>query len=116
MFILDNTNCYGLGGVLNIIKFILTLIQWSVPIILILLGTIDLVKAVIAQKEEEIKKNQKTLLKRAIAALIVFLVPLIVSVLMGWIGTDEWKACWKKADTDLSGLFDINYGEEKETK
>lgn len=93
MFILANT-CDNLAPVIRIVSFILTLIQWVVPIILILLGTIDLVKAVIAGKEEDIKKNQTTLIKRVIAAVIVFLVPLIVSMLMGVIGNDSWKDCW----------------------
>ncbi len=83
-----------LANVIRIIGFVLNLIQWVVPIILIVLGTIDLVKAVIAGKEDEIKNNQKTLVKRIIAAIIIFLIPLIVSVITGLLGTDEWKECW----------------------
>lgn len=100
--------CTGdLAKVIAIVGFVLNLIQWVVPIILIVLGTVDLVKAVIAGKEEEIKNNQKTLVKRIIAAIIIFLIPLIVSVITGLLGTDEWKECWNAHHNDgVGGLLD----------
>ena len=63
-----------------------------VPILLILLGTLDFAKAVIASKEDEMKKAQSTFIKRVIAAVGVFFVPVIVDLLMTladmvWIGT-----------------------------
>ncbi len=82
------------GQIIGIVGMVLKIIQWAVPIILILMGTIDLVRAVIAGKDEEIKKHQQTLFKRLIAGVIVFLIPLLVSVIMGLIGTPDWKSCW----------------------
>lgn len=95
MFVLADTTCQDLKGVIAIVAFILKIIQWVVPIILIILGTFDLVKAVTQGKEEDIKKGQKILIQRIIAAVIVFLVPLLVSIIMGMIGNTEWKNCWK---------------------
>lgn len=106
MFVL--AECYGLSGLLNVIKFLLKIVQWVVPVILILLGTIDLVKAVIAGKDDDIKKHQQTLIKRIIAAVIVFLVPIIVSILMGWIGNTEWRTCWNNAQGDFSNVFNFS--------
>ncbi len=97
-------------AIVNILKFVLTAIQWLVPILLILWGTIDLVKAVVAGKEEDIKKNQKALVKRVISAVIVFLLPLAVSILMGLIGTEGWKTCWDGASAKID-LNDINSSE-----
>lgn len=113
MFVLDN--CEGLGSIVVVVKFILKIIQWVVPIILIVLGTIDLVKAVVAGKDDDIKKHQQTLIKRIIAAVIVFLIPMLVSILMGWIGNDNWKDCWKSAKGDINSLFNSsnNYGVSK---
>lgn len=109
MFVLD---CEGLGAVVSVVKFILKIIQWVVPIILIVLGTIDLVKAVVAGKDDDIKKHQQTLIKRIIAAVIVFLIPMLVSILMGWIGNDDWKDCWKSRSDSINSLFNKsnNYG------
>ena len=99
MFILDT--CADLTSVIAIVKFILNIVQWVFPIILIVLGTIDLVKAVTQGKEEEIKKGQKILIQRIIAAVIVFLVPLIISIIMGWLGSSGWKDCWKKTQPGI---------------
>lgn len=94
--------------VFDFVKFFLRMVQFIVPVILIVLGTIDLVKAVIASKEDEIKNAQKMLIKRLIYAVIVFLVPFIVSLIMGWIGNDEWKGCWNDAKPKVDGLFKVN--------
>lgn len=90
-------DCGKVLPVLDVMKFALTAIQWVAPVLLILWGTIDLVKAVVAGKEDDIKKYQKTLVKRVISAVIIFLIPTAVSLLLGLIGSSEWKNCWGKA-------------------
>ena len=49
----------------------ITIIKIAVPILLIIFGMLDLGKAVIASKEDEIKKGQQTFIKRAITAKCV---------------------------------------------
>ena len=100
IFVLDPVTASSLCNdgdlqkIVNVLYFALTVIQWLVPVLLILWGTIDLVKSVVAGKEDDIKKNQKTLVRRVISAVIVFLIPLAVTILMGLIGSAGWKACW----------------------
>lgn len=84
--------------IIKLLKMFLQLIQIAVPIILIVLGTVDLGRAVIAADENSIKKAQSMLIKRLIAGVLVFLVVLIVSFAMGVVGNDEWKACWNGAE------------------
>jgi len=67
---------YIIGQVLNFIRII-------VPILLILFGSIDLMKAVMASKDDEIKKAQGTLIKRAIYAVVIFFIPAIANLLIG---------------------------------
>ena len=108
--ILANTEAKSLCGkndgslqtLVNIMYFALTIIQWVVPVLLILWGTIDLVKSVVAGKEDDIKKNQKTLVRRIISAVIVFLIPAMVSILLGLIGTEGWKTCWDARKAEIS--------------
>lgn len=86
---------------------LLPLIQIGIPILLIVLGTIDLGKAVIASKEDEIKNAQKMLVKRLIYAVAVFLVVTIVSLVFGLFSSTDnqeiendaasWQDCWKEA-------------------
>lgn len=68
---------------INIISTVVNLIKIVVPIILIILGMLDMGKAVASQKEENIKKGQKILLSRCITAAIVFFIVAIVQLLMG---------------------------------
>lgn len=71
------------------IHLIYVFIQVFVPILLIIWGMLDLGKAVMAQKEDEIKKGQNTFIKRLIAAAILFFVVTIVKFLIGIVGSSD---------------------------
>lgn len=86
-----------LVNVIAIVRLVMNVICIAVPIIMILMGTIDLFKAVTAGKDEDIKKKQKALITRIIAGVLVFLVPTIVSVIMNLIGVSSWRTCWNNA-------------------
>ena len=94
MYVLDFV-CNNMLAVLDVARFALTAIQYVVPVLLILWGTIDLLKSVIAGKEDDIKKNQKVLIRRIISGVLVFFIPLFVKVILGLVGADSWKACWQ---------------------
>ena len=76
------------GKLINIISLIVTLVQVVVPILLIIFGMLDLGKAVMAQKEDEIKKGQQTFIKRVVAAIIVFFVVVVVKLVVGLVASD----------------------------
>lgn len=99
--ILDDA-CGGLGPVVNVIKGVFNLIRIAVPIILIVMGSVDLAKAVLASDDKEIKAATGKLIKRAIAAAAVFFIVTIVDVVMGLVAkgvddTQEWAQCWQNA-------------------
>ncbi len=62
------------SSILNIVHYVYLAIQILVPIMLIIFGMIDLAKALTSAKEDEIKKAQSGLLRKAVTAIIVFLV------------------------------------------
>lgn len=96
-------------NLLPVIQFIrrgvFPIIQIGIPIILIVMGSIDLGKAVLSSDDKEIKGATSKLIKRAIAAVAIFFVTTIVSLLMGLFtksgtgisGTTTWKDCWEEA-------------------
>ena len=96
--------CENLLPLIRLVKHgIIPIVQIGIPIILIILGMLDLGKAVVASKEDEIKNAQKMLIKRAIYAVAIFFVVLIVQVVFGLIGTaggdyedkgNNWLECW----------------------
>ena len=97
--------CAGLLPVVKIIYRLVKIFQWGIPIALILYGTIDLGKAVIASDEKEIKSAQSRLIKRFIYAALVFLVVALVEAFMNLVAssgsddsdTSSWQDCWNAA-------------------
>lgn len=102
------------GGLLNILAFvrkIITYLQIIIPIALILWGTIDMGKAVIAGDEKKIKEKQKPFIHRLIAAIIVFLIPWIVNLVINIVvsNANGWVDCWNKAgDTNYTAVDPTN--------
>lgn len=99
--------CSDLKPIISIIKTVLNLVRFAVPLVLIVIGTFDIFKAVVASKEDEIKAAQKLLIKRVVYAVIIFLIPTIVMLILNIVSdtkdkdnnsinqTDFWS-CWNK--------------------
>ena len=65
-----------------LINEILMYPKYIVPALVIGLGTLDFAKAIIASKEDEMKKAQATFIKRVIIGISIFFVPLIINIIM----------------------------------
>ena len=88
--------------IMELIVTIINLIRFAVPIMLIVIGMLDLGKAVVASKEDEIKKAQMTLIKRAIAAVLVFFIISIVTWLVSVVDKTKYSTaclCLTNADS-----------------
>ena len=90
LLLLDETNnatdaCGGLGQVVDVIHGLFDIFRIIVPILLLIMGAVDLAKAVMASDDKEIKAATTKLTKRAIAAAAVFLAVTIVEVVTGLI-------------------------------
>lgn len=97
--------CDDLDQVILLLKNVIKLLQWGIPMVLILFGMLDLGKAVMAGKEDEMKKAQGTLIKRCVYAVAVFLVVTIVTFVMGLVGSTNWKECWNNVGS--SNVSDV---------
>lgn len=73
----------------SLIHNILQYVRIIVPILIIVLGSFDLAKAVIASKEDEMKKAQATFIKRIMIGVAVFFVPVLVDIVM-WLADIVW--------------------------
>ena len=72
--------CTGpVQGVFTTLGWVFFILKIAVPVILIIFGSIDFAKAVLASKDDEIKKSIKTLVMRAIAGVIIFFIPTILN-------------------------------------
>ena len=82
---------------------IFVVIKIGVPVLLIILGMLDLGKGVVASKEDEIKKGQQIFIKRLVAAILVFFVVTIVQLVMNFASPDD-GSFWTCANQILNGI------------
>ena len=78
----DDGEC-GLSNVL--LKWILNIIKWVkyiIPVIVILMGILDFIRAVATDKDDGMKKAQGRFVKRLIAAALIFVVPFILEFIL----------------------------------
>lgn len=78
-----------------LVREVLKVVFTIVPIILIVLVMIDIAKNVIAKNDEDMDKNKKLAIKRAIYAVFIFFVPTVVNIFMGAIGdlASDYSSC-----------------------
>ncbi len=81
--------CEGLLGteLLDIIDEIFTWIKIIVPIIVIVLGSLDFAKAVLIQEKNELQKAGVTFVKRCIIAVAIFFIPTILNYILEWVNS-----------------------------
>ncbi|MBO4245613.1 MAG: hypothetical protein J5892_02585 [Bacilli bacterium] len=106
MYLLDaSTFCADTANVWQVIGWVLTVFKIVIPLLLIIFGMIDIGKAVTSSKEDEIKKATGALMRRAIAAVVVFFIPTLVGVIMSLVkNAPDYKPC-RKCITNPGGTY-----------
>ncbi len=75
----DITNfCYNSKEYLQYIGWAVTIFKVAIPLLIVILGMLDFGKAVVSNKDEEVKKQTKRLALRVLAGFIIFFIPSIV--------------------------------------
>ena len=77
--------CAKTANIWQVLGIILLVFKIIIPLLIIIFGMIDLGKAVVASKDDEIKKAIKQLAFRAVAGIIIFFIPTLVRVVFGLI-------------------------------
>lgn len=70
------------GGMYELLQYLIKVVMIVVPILVVVLVIVDLVKAVTAGKEDEMKAAQAKAIKRIIIGLVIFFIPLLVDVVL----------------------------------
>lgn len=98
---MDMNFCAQTAGVWKLVGEIIYIIRIAIPIIVVLLGTLDLGKAVIAGEDKKIKEAQKAFIRRLIYGVAIFFVFTIVKMVFGLLNVDldkgDNKICWQCA-------------------
>ena len=99
----DVSSCcsdYGIAMFLYIMQKALELIHLVIPILLLVMATIQLTKMMISPDD---KKSSKSLLNKFIAAVLVFFTPYIINLTLGVIqiatnNSFHLASCWESAE------------------
>jgi hypothetical protein len=84
---LEALACRNLGvKTIRNIQYIFNIVKILVPGLLILLGSFDMAKAVLAGNQDDIKKAQKFLIQRFLAGIAIYFVPTLINLLLSFMG------------------------------
>ena len=85
--------CEDLKVVWTLFGYVIWAIKVVVPLLLIISGMITMAKAVMEKDEKKIKDAQNLLIKKVIAAVIVYLVITVTKVVIGLVATGGLGIC-----------------------
>ncbi len=96
--------CYKTASVWKIVGNVFFILKIVIPILIIILASIDLGKAVISNDSKTVNESVNKLLKRLIAGVCIFFLPTIVRVVFNMISkfNDEMKEDYGNCVTCLT--------------
>lgn len=81
MLLLEKNFCQTSAGLWQLVGKVLLVFKIVIPLLLIIFGMIDLGKAVVASDEKAIKNATNSIIKRLIAAVVIFFIPTMVAAI-----------------------------------
>ena len=110
--------CSSSADIWRTIGYFLMVFKIVIPIILIILGMIDLGKAVVSSDDKAISKAVKSLAMRLVAAVAIFFIPTIVSLVIGLVDTsveNKYEVCAKCISSPngqvCTDAYNTNFGD-----
>ena len=104
--------CYKTASIWQVIGYVFLVLKILIPVVIIILGIVNLAKAVISNDEKAISKTTMSLM---VLGLFIFFIPLIVTSIFNLLGlfvqySDDFKNCLncvtsprKRCDTSYHG-------------
>ena len=73
-----NSFCTEAAPLLQFVGYLVLIFKIAIPVVIIVMGMMDFGKAVISEKDEDIKKQAIKLGRRALAGIVIFFIPVFV--------------------------------------
>lgn len=113
LLFLDACTDSGFLSIIYFVKQMIKIVFLILPIILIVMISVDFFKNVIAKGSDDMKKNTNVAIKRIVYCVFAFFIPTIVNVVMNSIyilmSDNETKEnnllCWKNANVDSIQMY-----------
>ena len=100
--------------VIQLLKIVIRIIQIAAPLALIIFGSLDFFKAIIAGDEKEMKAKRKPFIGRLVAAVVILFLPMLVNLIIKTVasGTNStFKKCWEAAGNGWTIQIPSNSGD-----
>lgn len=114
MYLLYNASCHdsAIGGILRFVKNGLTIIQIVGPILALISISLFFFQLV---KHPDDKKVMKKIRNSFIALVVLFFIPLFVTVVFSWLGSStDISDCWNSANMNFGNTTYQDTGESKD--
>ena len=106
-----STFCTDTSEILQLVGWALTIFKIAIPLIIIALGLVDLGKAAVSAKPEEVKKCATSLLWRLVGGVAIFFVPTVIMAAFGFVSgfsgaksaVSDWNTCYNCVVSPWSG-------------
>lgn len=72
--------CHETASIWQIVGYVILIFKILIPVILIIMGTIDLGKAIVSSDDKAISKSISSFAKRIIIAVAIFFIPTIIGL------------------------------------
>lgn len=119
MFFLETVDLDVCGDnlifIIQVLRIVIRVIQIAAPLALIIFGSLDFFKAIIAGDEKEMKMKRKPFIGRLIAAVIILLLPMLVNLVMKNVASsanNKFKKCWEAAGSSWKVNFPGQSGDD----
>ena len=89
--------------IVQLARIVIRIIAIAAPFALIIFGSLDFFKAIIAGDEKEMKAKRKPFIGRLVAAIIILLMPTIVNLIMKTVAkktNNNFATCWNAASNN----------------
>lgn len=92
------TFCADTANIWNILGYVVFIFKIVIPLLLIIFGMVDLGKAVVSSDDKAISKAVGMLVRRFIAAVVIFFIPTIINAIFIAVGLinpekSDWTTC-----------------------
>ena len=91
----DSCNAILTPTLAKVVQNILKFVQYLGPVLVIVLTIVDFVKAALSGEQDAIKKASQKFMKRIIAAILLFFVPLLVNIIFNFTGIVPPSSCFE---------------------
>lgn len=87
--------CQDFSGTMKLISIFILLVRIAVPLLIIVIGSLDLYNIVNSGKSDDLNKNIKVLGTRILIGVVVFFIPIFIRIVVNTVDSSQadYKVC-----------------------